>query len=289
MSHNQYAVAAITATLCLAGLYTVVGAGLSSTDRGGFESAIDDIELNPGVQKECPPDVPTIGCDWDGDGIPDRMESTLYGTNWQEPDSDGDGLDDGWEIENGLDPLDTGEPCISIGEGLSEVECEDIPVASVDTERETGEQNETFPDPDNGPLGDPDRDGLTNMDEAELGTNPRLKDTDGDGLNDRWESQHTHAVTTPEGVDTLLDPLNGNWNCPLLTAQMQAEIKLDIGEDLWKEMGTQFGHSCDAILDLELPEPDTLRNFVEEKYDTNPRDADSDGDFMTWLKSPPTL
>ena len=119
-------------------------------------------------------------CDWDGDGIADRMESTLYGTNWQEADTDGDGLDDGWEIENGLDPLDTGQPCITIGEGLSEVQCEDIPVASVDTEAETGEQNETFPNPDNGPLGDPDRDGLTNLDEAELCTNPRLKDTDGD-------------------------------------------------------------------------------------------------------------
>ena len=50
---------------------------------------------------------------------------------------------------------------------------------------------------------------------------------------------------------------------------------------IWREeMGTQFGHSCDAILDLELPEPDTLRNFVEEKYGTNPRDADSDGDLI---------
>ena len=184
LTHNQYAVAAITATLCLAGLYTVVGAGLSSTNSGGFESAVEDLELNPGNQRECPPDIPTIGCDWDGDGIADRMESTLYGTNWQEADTDGDGLDDGWEIENGLDPLDTGQPCISIGEGLTEVECEDIPVASVDTERETGEQNETFPNPDNGPLGDPDRDGLTNLDEAELGTNPRLKDTDGDGQSD---------------------------------------------------------------------------------------------------------
>ena len=42
------------------------------------------------------------------------MESTLYGTNC-EADTDGDGLDDGCEIENGLDPLDTGEPCITIG------------------------------------------------------------------------------------------------------------------------------------------------------------------------------
>ena len=87
-------------------------------------------------------------------------------------------------------------------------------------------------------------------------------------------------MTTPSGVVTLLDPLDGNWNCPLLTPERQAEIRLDLGEDLWEEMGTQFGHSCDAILDLEQPEPDTLRNFVEERYDTNPLDEDSDGDLI---------
>jgi len=281
LTHNQYAVAAIAATLCLAGLYTVVGAGLSSTDSGGFESAIDDIDPTAdGAPKECPPDVPTIGCDWDGDGIADRMEDTLYGTNWRQADTDGDGLSDGWEIENGLDPLDTGEPCIDLGEGVTETDCTPIQINSVDTEQETGEQNETFPNPDNGPLGDPDRDGLTNLDEAALGTNPRLKDTDGDGLNDRWESSYTHDVTTPSGVVTLLDPLDGNWNCPLLTPEKRAEIELDLGAELWEEMGTQFGHSCDAILDLEQPEPDTLRNFVEERYDTNPLDEDSDGDLV---------
>jgi len=281
LTHNQYAVAAIAATLCLAGLYTVVGAGLSSTDSGGFESAIDDIDPTAdGAPKECPPDVPTIGCDWDGDGIADRMEDTLYGTNWREADTDGDGLSDGWEIENGLDPLDTGEPCIDLGEGVTETDCTPIQINSVDTEQETGEQNETFPNPDNGPLGDPDRDGLTNLDEAGLGTNPRLKDTDGDGLNDRWESSYTHDVTTPSGVVTLLDPLDGNWNCPLLTPEKRAQIELDLGVELWEEMGTQFGHSCDAILDLEQPEPDTLRNFVEERYDTNPLDEDSDGDLV---------
>ncbi len=281
LNHNQYAVVAIVATLCLAGLYTVVGAGLSSTDSGGFESAIGDIDPSlDGVPKECPPDVPTIGCDWDGDGISDRMESTLYGTNWKEYDTDGDGLSDGWEIENGLDPLDTGEPCISLGVDLTEIECNPIQINNVDTEQETGEQNETFPNPDNGPLGDPDRDGLTNIDEAELGTNPRLKDTDGDGLNDRWESRYTHEVTTPSGVITLLDPLDGNWNCPLLTPEKSAEIEQDLGKSMWEELGTQFGHSCDSILDLEQPEPDTLRNFIEERYDTNPLAEDSDNDLI---------
>ena len=38
------------------------------------------------------------------------MEQTLYGTDDNNPDTDGDGLEDGWEVANGLDPLDSGEP-----------------------------------------------------------------------------------------------------------------------------------------------------------------------------------
>ena len=275
LTHNQYAATAIVATLCLAGLYTIVGAGLSSTDSGGFDSAIDDMDLSTDVEQD-----ESAYQDYDNDGLADRMEQTLYGTDWRDADTDGDGLSDGWEIENGLDPLDTGEPCIDLGDLAQEEDCVPRQIDSVDTEKETGEQNETFPNPDNGPLGDPDRDGLTNLDEAELGTNPRLKDSDGDGLNDRWESTYTHEVPTTSGVVTLLDPLNGNWNCPLLTPTKSAEIEQEIGTDLWEEMGTQFGHSCDAILDLEQPEPDSLRNYVEERYDTNPLDEDSDGDLI---------
>ena len=97
------------------------------------------------------------------------MEQTLYGTDWRNNDTDNDGLEDGWEIQNGLDPLDSGEPT------SGEIENE-----NPGEEEETGEQNETFPDPDNGPFGDPDRDGLTNEEEAAIGTNPTVQDSDGD-------------------------------------------------------------------------------------------------------------
>ena len=71
MNHNQYAVTAIVATLCLAGIYTIIGAGLSTTESGGFEPAGSDVV-----------DIESTGqggTDTDGDGIPDRMEMTLYG------------------------------------------------------------------------------------------------------------------------------------------------------------------------------------------------------------------
>ena len=76
MNHNQYAVTAIVATLCLAGISTIIGAGLSTTESGGFEPAGSDVV-----------DIESLGqggTDTDGDGIPDGMEMTLYGTDWRE-------------------------------------------------------------------------------------------------------------------------------------------------------------------------------------------------------------
>ena len=198
------------------------------------------------------------------------MEQTLYGTDDNNPDTDGDGLEDGWEVANGLDPLDSGEP-----------DDRDIENTNADGE-DAGEQNETFPDPDNGPYGDPDRDGLTNEQEAAIGTNPTASDSDGDGLNDRWESLYTETVQTPQGPVTLLDPLNPNWGCPLLTPQVEAEMQEIIGPSTWDSLpvGPNGDHSCDSVLDIDRQGPDSLPNYLEEIYDTNPLEEDSDGDLI---------
>ena len=263
LDHNQWAVVAIVSTLCLAGVYTVVDSGISTTETGGFEPATNDLS---------PTEIDatfTEGEDTDGDGISDRMEQTLYGTDWRNNDTDGDDLEDGWEIANGLDPLDDGT---ASGEEIVGGD----PDAQPDDDNT--EQNETFPDPNNGPDGDPDRDGLTNRDEAALGTNPNLKDTDSDGLNDRWESLYTHIIVTPTGELTMFDPLSGNWDCELLTADVEASVIQLVGEDEWKNNLTILNRqSCDAVLDLDS---DTLNNYIEEKYNTNPLERDSDNDLI---------
>ena len=266
LNHNQYAIGAIVATLCLAGLYTVVDAMLSTSQTVGYyEPAADDIFLDEDEEQ-------ITGEDSDGDGIPNRMEETLYGTSKLSPDTDGDGLGDGWEIENGLDPLDSGEARIT-----------ELTFENPDADSEAGDQNETFPDPDNGPNGDPDRDGLTNIEEAEIGTNPSVRDSDGDGLNDLWESLYSIEITVSGSESfTLMDPLNPNWDCPLLTATKKAELEQAIGSSMWKELATgPFGeHSCDAVLDLEPSGGDTLHNYLEEQYSTNPLSDDSDEDLI---------
>jgi hypothetical protein len=64
-------------------------------------------------------------------------------------DTDGDGLSDGWEHHNGLDPID--------------------------------------PFGDNGADGDPDHDGLLNSEERDKGTKPKDADSDHDGISDGSE------------------------------------------------------------------------------------------------------
>ncbi|MCP4895030.1 MAG: hypothetical protein GY911_14615, partial [Actinomycetales bacterium] len=95
-------------------------------------------------------------------------------------DSDGDGLPDSWENRNNLDPTDNGEDPNNNG----------VPG-----------------DPDQGADGDPDSDGLTNLEELVLHTDPQENDTDMDGLLDGVES---NTGTWNGADDTGTDPTNAD-------------------------------------------------------------------------------
>lgn len=79
-------------------------------------------------------------------------------------DKDGDGMDDSWEVANGLDPTNK-----------------------------------------NDASADPDGDGLNNLREYQLDTNPKKADTDGDGIPDGWEvdnglnARQDDALEDPDG------------------------------------------------------------------------------------------
>ncbi len=87
--------------------------------------------------------------DRDGDGLYDDDESNVYGTDPDDPDTDGDSLNDGYEVYIGNDPL-----------------VRDFGGAGTDR----------------------DGDGLYDIDETSVyGTNPDVADTDGDGVDDGEE------------------------------------------------------------------------------------------------------
>jgi len=80
------------------------------------------------------------------------------GDDTQPDDLDDDNLPDPWEAATGLDPADNG-----------------------------------LGDPGDGQYGDHDADGLTNLEEYQLGTDPLNTDTDGDGLSDKDERDYYHS------------------------------------------------------------------------------------------------
>lgn len=151
--------------------------------------------------------------DSDGDGLPDCMETRIFGTDAFSSDTDADGLTDGDEVMKwGCSPLlaSTDGSGMSDGEkialGLSPLTSD----SDGDGATDINEVHLYFTDPhdpdsDNDGLtdgaeisahtyagcADSDGDGLTDKQEVDLGTNPLLVDTDGDGIDDKYEHDTT--------------------------------------------------------------------------------------------------
>jgi len=267
MTHNQMAYVAIVSTMIFGSLFVGASGYLQTADEdglGNYDSAAEENIFGEGTDT-------SESLDSDGDGIPDRNEETIYGTDPLDPDTDQDGLDDGWEIANGLNPNDSGD-----------VETGEVDPGQAAGSSSEGKEVDGWPDPEDGPNGDPDNDGLTNTQEQELGTDPKRSDSDSDGLNDRWESLHTYTEIIAAGNVTMFDPLSGNWDCLLLDSAMIDSLKHRFDgegeEPAWGELASTSGsYSCDKVLDSD---DDGLANFEEESYGTNPTSEDSDGDMI---------
>jgi hypothetical protein len=135
--------------------YDMAGGDMAIGDMPGDMSTPEDMDMSPDLNfpdldnVDVPPDMScAMGLDSDGDGLDNACECRL-GTDPGKPDTDGDGLPDGFE--------DKDKNCqISAGETLA-----------------------TRPDTDN--------DGLSDGEEVRLGLDPLNPDTDGDGIPDAVE------------------------------------------------------------------------------------------------------
>ncbi|WP_440988214.1 DUF7343 domain-containing protein [Haloarchaeobius baliensis] len=121
--------------------------------------------------------------DTDGDGLDDGDEVNVHETDPTTPDTDGDGLDDGREVND----LDT------------DPNAADTDDDGLDDGREVTEGTDPT-------AADTDDDGLDDGEELARGADPTTPDTDGDGLDDgpevnRHETNVTVADTDGDGLD----------------------------------------------------------------------------------------
>ena len=102
--------------------------------------------------------------------------------------------------------------------------------------------------------------GLSNRAEHRLGTNPRVSDTDGDGLSDGEEVLGTE--TDPNEVDTDADGVDdGNDDCPNVANSDQADNDTDGRGDACDSNGGA-GQVDDADGDGAMDDVDNCANDV---------------------------
>ncbi|MFX0005648.1 MAG: SdrD B-like domain-containing protein, partial [Candidatus Hermodarchaeota archaeon] len=197
--------------------------------------------------------------DTDGDGLSDGEEVNTYITNPLDADTDGDELSDGEEVNTYItDPL---EPDTDV-DGLWD-----------------GEEVNTYgTDPLNS---DTDGDGLSDADEINThGTDPLNPDSDGDGLSD-GEEVNTYG-TGPTNPDTDGDGLSDGEEVNTYgTDPLESDTDGDGMNDGWEVLYNPTldpNNPDDDILD---PDSDLLTNFEEYGLNTNPTNPDTDGDGLS--------
>lgn len=228
---------------------------------GTGDNSDDDID-GDGVlnSADAYPRDATADTDTDGDGKPDvaytdASRSTID-TARSDPDDDNDGLSDEQEDALGTDPLKRD----SDGDGRLD-KSDAFPLDStewLDTDGDgTGNNADT----------DDDNDGLSDAEEASLGTKPLVADTDGDTLTDGEEVNGTPA-TNPLSKDTDGDTYNDNAdNCPA-TSNDQTDTNGNGKGDACDGVPTAVADTASTDEDTPVTTGDVLANDTDPEGDT---------------------
>ncbi len=256
--------------------------------------------------------------DTDNDGLKDNAEDANLNGVWEpelgetdpnNPDTDGDGLDDGWETKyaddaNGADgkalnPLDSSDgQSDNDGDGLSNT----VEYAQTwSDEMGVLQANKTNPRKK-----DTDGDGSTDKVEVlglyqaatPTGSNPNEKDTDGDGLNDGVEDKNHNGLTDPgessprkkdsdgDGLSDAQEDKNANGTWDKVQNETGAANPDSDGDGLNDGVEVNFFGTNPLLIDTD---GDGLLDGLEtgKKGDsdplstTSPKAVDSDGDGLS--------
>jgi outer membrane protein OmpA-like peptidoglycan-associated protein len=213
--------------------------------------------------------------DTDGDGISDGDEVNKYHTNPLKVDTDGDGLSDYDEIfKYHTDPLkaDTDGDGLNDGDEIARKTDPLNPDTDGDGLTDGDEVNKYFTNPLNP---DTDGDGLLDGEEVfKYNTNPKSNDTDGDGLKDGDEVHiyHTNPTMFDTDNDGLSDGLEVNqYKTDPLNPDTDGDGLTD-GEEVNKYGTDPLKADTDG---------DGLNDGDEvHKYKTNPLSDDTDNDGL---------
>jgi len=224
------------------------------------EDSFSNLEEYKG--RSCPDDPDSVPDsyrpkDSDGDDLPDVVEA-IYGTGPKKADSDGDGMNDGWEVYHKLlNPPDNGADDDRDEDGFSN---RDEFYSGTDPD----DPNATPDNPSHGEYPkDTDKDGLPDVVEERYGTDKDKPDSDSDGMTDGWEVYNNFHPLTKDSAD---DPDGDEYS-------NLEEFKAGSDPKDSKSVPEQY---------LKDTDDDGLTDMAEtEICKTDPENADSDGDEMT--------
>lgn len=268
----------------------------SDSDGDGFRDAVEmaDPALDPNDSSDGLSDV-------DGDGLT-RAEEFDRGTDPLDADTDDDLLTDGWEVDHNLDPLVPDDATLYDGDGDGMIGAYEILHGFDLADGSDGAE-------------DADVDGLTNFQEFQLGTNPNLRDTDGDGLSDGFEAEEFFMLsangsswarykTNPLVADTDgdgvldgaeftaktppsaplesggLDNQNGDTNGNNIPDDWEIQYGAFVppGAGEGEALVSPFGFTTGGDGDFD---DDGLSDYDEYVKGTNPLESDTDGDGLS--------
>ena len=180
-----------------------------------------------------------LASDTDSDGL-SLIGEFNAGTDPTSDDTDGDGLNDGWEVT----------------------------YKSVEGVNATGAAGDSVL------TSDTDNDTLTLSQEAEAGTDPTSNDTDGDGLNDGWEVNYRSVSGVNATVNASASDLTSDTDNDTLTLLQEAEAGTDPTSDDTDGDGLPDGWEVEYIA---IPGVDPLVAADDSVLES---DTDGDGQTL---------